>query len=115
MKDVITAVARVFALENGASLAVTTGVACDPTHPVLTRIAGELSERLGSVGIDLQALWLDGESLVAQIDESQAEEPLCPFAFQGLVRKLSYQYTGQVWDARIEDATPALTELTPAA
>jgi hypothetical protein len=115
MKDVITAVAQVFALENAASLDVRAGVACDVTNPVLVRLAGDLSERLESVGIDLQALWLEGETLVARIDESQAEEPLCPFAFQGVVRKLAYALTGEVWNARIEAATPAVTKLTPAA
>lgn len=115
MKDVITAVARVFALENGAALAITAGIGCDQTNPVLVRMAEDLSERLGSVGIDLQALWLEGETLVARIDESQAEEPLCPVAFQSVVRNLSYTLAGQVWSARMEEAAPAVTKLSPVA
>lgn len=115
MKDLITAVAQILALENSAQLAVTAGVACDVTNPWLVRMETELNERLESIGIDLLALHLDGETLVARIDESLAGEPLCPFAFQGVVRNLSYQLLGRALDARIEDATPVAPELSPVA
>ncbi|MFZ5827345.1 MAG: hypothetical protein ACOY94_23850 [Bacillota bacterium] len=114
MKDVITTVAQVLALENGASLTVTAGVACDMTNPALVRMAHELAGRLEPVGIDLQALHLAGETLIARIDESKAEEPLCPNAFRRVVRDLSYRLYGRVFEGRILEAAPA-TATTPVA
>lgn len=103
MKGVITTVAQILALENGATLTITPGVACDRTNPVLVRMARELSQRLEPAGIDLLALSLTGETLVARIDEQRAEEPLCPNALGRMVRDLSYRLSGQVLEARIED------------
>lgn len=113
MMDAMTAVAQILALENGTALAITAGVACDVRNPVLVRMAETLSERLGAVGINLLALRLEGDTLVAHIDERAAEEPLCPVAFRSVVRSLSYQLTGYPLDARIEEATPAATEAIP--
>lgn len=111
--EVTTAITQVLALENGAPLAISPGVACDPTNPMLVHMADMLSERLEAVGIDLLALWLEGDCLVAQVDEEAAEEPLCPFLFNQVVRKLSYQLTGWALDGRIEDLVPvpALVQL----
>lgn len=103
MRDVITTVAQILALENGASLTVTAGVACDMTNPALVRMARELAGRLGPAGIDLRALHLTEETLVARIDESKAEEPLCPNAFRRVVRDLSYRLYGRVFEGRIAD------------
>lgn len=114
--EVTTAITRVLALENGAQLVISVGVACDRTNPVLVHMADVLGERLEAVGIDLLALWLDGDCLVARINEEAAEEPLCPFQFNQVVRRLSYERTGRALDGRIEDATPVPTwELAPVA
>lgn len=107
MKDVITTVSQVLALENGTSLTVTARVACDMTNPALVRMARELAGRLGPVGIDLLALHLTNETLVARLDESKAEEPLCPNAFRRVVRDLSYRLYGRVFEGRIAEAAPA--------
>lgn len=109
-----TAIAQVLALENGAPLTIISGVACDPSNPVLVRMAEELAVRLSGVGIELLSLRLEEEVLVAVVDEESAEEPLCPAAFRRVVRDLSYRLTGQVYDTRIEEASPTV-ELRPVA
>ncbi len=109
MMDVMTAVAQVLAQENGATLQVNQGFACSPALPLLGVIGSELADRMEPVGIALLDLRLEGETLIATIDESEAEEPLCPNAFHRVVRELTYRLCGQVWETRIEEATaPAL-------
>lgn len=114
MNDLMTAVARILAQENGATLTVTNGFACDLTNPVLVRLGEDLGPRLAAAGIDLLALRLEGDCLVARIDEQNAEEDLCPNAFRRVVQNLSYRLCGRAFDARIELATPAPHRLVPA-
>lgn len=116
MKDVITAIARVIAMENGAVFAVTPGVAYDPTDAKLRTMADALLERVAGTGIDLLALRCEGATLVAAINDDLADEPLSPMAFHHVVRNLSYKLLGEVWDGRLElPATPAPSVLVKVA
>ncbi|HYF91438.1 MAG TPA: hypothetical protein VD969_04250 [Symbiobacteriaceae bacterium] len=108
MKDVLTAAARVMAMENGASFTAMPGVAYDLTDCALSTMARALLGQFDGTGIDLISLGRTGDTLVARIDEAAAEEPLCPLAFDRVVRKLSWQLLGQVWTGRI-DIDAALT------
>jgi len=114
MVDVMTAVAQVLALENGAQFHVNQGVAGATNNPVLVQVGKELEGRLASIGIALLSVRLEGETLVATIDESEAEHELCPNALRGVVREIAYRLCRQVWDARMEEAPTAPT-LVPAA
>jgi hypothetical protein len=110
MQDVTTAIARVIAMEAGATLVVETGFAYDTSDSALGLVAGALLEPLAAVGIDLLAVRREGSTLLATVDESQAEEVLCPAAFNRVVRQLSHRLLGQVWDAKftvIPESVPA--------
>lgn len=110
MQDVATAIARVIAMEAGATLVVTTGFGYDTTDSALGLVAGALLEPLTAAGIDLLAVRREGGTLLAQVDESQAEEPLCPAAFNRVVRQLSHRLLGQVWNGKftaVPESVPA--------
>ena len=114
MKDALTAVSRVMAVENGASFAVMPGVAYDLTDAALGTMARALLAQFEGTGIDLLSLHREGDALAANINEDLAEEPLCPMAFDRVVRKLSWTLLGQVWTGRLNIATtptPAPQEL----
>ncbi len=114
MMDVITTVARVLAMESGAQLTLTPGVACTPATPALRTMADALLELLAPTGVELLALRLDGSTLTAEVREDAAEEPLCPAAFHRVVRSLSYRLLGEVWDGRLEVVTPEAAPASPA-
>lgn len=101
MEIQITAAARLLAVQAGARLTVTPGVAYDTADPKLAAMAGALLEQVEGTGIDLLCLRREGETLFAQVDDSQAEEPLCPAAFHRVVRRLSHDLLGEVWDGRL--------------
>ncbi|HWI53668.1 MAG TPA: hypothetical protein VNT01_16145 [Symbiobacteriaceae bacterium] len=105
MKDVLTAAARVMAMENGASFAAMPGVAYDLTDAALGTMARALLKQFDGTGIDLLSLEREGDALVAAINEDLADEPLCPMAFDRVVRKLSWDMLGQVWTGTLNIAT----------
>ncbi|HWI62743.1 MAG TPA: hypothetical protein VNT75_12935 [Symbiobacteriaceae bacterium] len=105
MKDLLTAVARVMAMENGAGFAAMPGVAYDLTDSALGTMATALLKQFAGTGIDLLSLHREGDALVARINEDLADEPLCPMAFDRVVRKLSWSLLGQVWTGRLDIAT----------
>ena len=109
MKDVLTAAARVMAMENGASFAAMPGVAYDLTDAALSTMARALLDQFKGTGIDLVSLHRTGDALAARINEAMADEPLCPMAFDRVVRKLSWQLLGQVWTGRLDIATTLTT------
>jgi hypothetical protein len=102
VKDVLTAVARVMALENGAAFTVVPGVAYDVSDAALGAMAQALLERFDGTGIDLVALERQGSTLVAHINEDMADEPLCPAAFDRVVHRLSYDLLGEVWAGKVK-------------
>lgn len=108
MKEVITAVAHVIALETGAPFTTVPGVAYDCADNALGTLAGALLKQVAGTGIDLLSLRRQGSTLVAIVNEDQADEPLCPAAFNRVVRRLSHQYLGEVWEGRfeVESGTP---------
>jgi hypothetical protein len=109
MKDVLTAVARVMALENGATFSVVPGAAYDMTDAALAAMAQALLERFDGTGYDLLALEREGSTLVAHINEEMADEPLCPAAFNRVVHGLSYRLLGEVWSGKLEAAFTPVT------
>ncbi len=113
MENTLTTAARSFALENGARCIIKAGVSYDTADSALRTMAEALLERVRGTGIDLLALHLDGDTLVASVDDSEAEEPLSPLAFHQVVRKLSYELLGQVWNGRLapEPTAPVAAEM----
>jgi hypothetical protein len=114
MMDKLTAMARELALANGAGFAVLTG---EPTYDrmdaSLTTMAQALLERFKPTGIALLALRREGARLVASINEDQADEPLCPRAFDRVVHDLAWRLLGEVWEGRLDISfTPARVVLT---
>jgi hypothetical protein len=108
MKDMLTAVARVMAMENGAGFAAMPGVAYDLTDGALATMAEALTQRLAPIGVDLLSLDREGDLLMARINEDLADEPICPMAFDRVVRQLSYSLLGAVWQGKLAyDSTPA--------
>lgn len=105
MKDALTAAARVMAMENGAGFAAMPGVAYDLTDAALGTMARALLKQFEGTGIDLLSLQRDENELVARINEDTADEPLCPMAFDRVVRKLAWDTLGQVWTGRLDIAT----------
>ncbi|HYF76900.1 MAG TPA: hypothetical protein VD973_07205 [Symbiobacteriaceae bacterium] len=108
MMDVLTAVARVMAMENGASFAAVPGVAYDLTDPALDTMAQALLQQFAGTGLDLRSLRREDATLVADVDETHADEPLCPAAFNRVVHRLSYNLLGQVWEGKLEIVTPSV-------
>jgi predicted glycoside hydrolase/deacetylase ChbG (UPF0249 family) len=98
---VITAIARVLAMESGARLTLSPGIAYNTEDGALRTVAEALERQVAGTGIDILSLYREGETLVAVVDESRAEEPLCPAAFHRVVRQLSYQLVGEVWDGSL--------------
>lgn len=98
---VITAIARVLAMESGARLTISPGIAYNTADGALRTVAEALERQVAGTGIDILSLHRKGETLVAVVDESQAVEPLCPAAFHRVVRRLSYQLVGEVWDGSL--------------
>lgn len=96
-------------------LMTTVGAVYDTTDSALHVMADALLKRVEGTGINLLVLRREGTTLEATVDDSQADEPLCPMAFAGVVRKLSYDLLGEVWDGLLEFAAlPVLTYvLTP--
>lgn len=105
MKEVITAVAQIIALETGAQFHTVTGVAYDCTDAALGTLAEALLKQAAGSGVDLLSLQREGTTLVAHINEDAAYEPLCPAAFSRVVRRLSQQFLGEVWEGRFEVTT----------
>lgn len=101
MKDVLTAAARVMALENGASFAAAPGVAYDRTDNRLGTLVRALLERLAPTGVDLLRVEREGSTLVAHVDEANADEPLCPAAFNRVIHRLSHELLGEVWEGKL--------------
>lgn len=114
MQDVTTAIARVIAKESGAALVITAGFAYDTTDTALGLVAGTLQERLSAAGCDLLAVRREGTALSAHVDESRAEEPLCPAAFNRAVRQVAYQFLGEVWEGRFTVAPEPSRVTAPA-
>lgn len=114
MENTLTTAAQAFAQENGVRCIITPGVRYDTTTPGLATVAEALLKRVQAADADLLALDLEGDTLVARVDDARADEPLCPAAFNRIVRQLSYDLLGQVWTGRLapEPASPVATELT---
>jgi hypothetical protein len=110
MQAVTTEIARVFALESGAELIIRPGVAHDTTDAPLRVVVAALLERLEGTGALLVAAERAGSTLVVSIDETEADEPLCPAAVTRVVRRLSYDLLGETWEAELCEAVPASTE-----
>lgn len=98
MKDVLTTAAHMITAEAGARLILTPGVAYDTTDSALSVMAGALLRQMEGTGIDLLALRRDGTTLIAEVSDDLADEPLCPAAFHRVVRRLSHDRLGEVWD-----------------
>lgn len=101
MQSVITAVARVIAMEAGAELRVLPGTAHNTSDRSLSILAEALLRQMAGTGVDLLSVERHGTRLVAEVDDSEAEEPLCPAAFRRVVRKLSYDLLGEAWDGEL--------------
>lgn len=112
MDNKLTTAARAFAKQNGIRCAVAAGVAYDITDNALGVMAEALLKLVRGTGINLLSLRRDGDTLVAEVNDAQAGEPLCPAAFHRVVRKLSCDLLGQVWNGRLapETGAPRLTE-----
>jgi hypothetical protein len=101
------AIAQTLALENGAGYAVTPGALYDRTDASLAIMAEALLRHMEGTGIDLLALRREGFTLIAEVDDAAAGEPLCPAAFNRVVRKLSHALLGEVWDGRLLVVDPS--------
>lgn len=76
-------------------------VAYDTADSCLSIMAEALRRQVEGTGIDLLSLHREGSTLTARINDAEAEEPLCPAAFDRVVRRLSYQLLGEVWSGRV--------------
>lgn len=116
MMDKLTKLAMELALGNGAGCAVVDEPAYDRSDRRLAAMAQALLERCASAGYDLLALRREGSSLTVSINEDRADEPLCPRAFDRVVRDLSWRLLGEVWEGKlVVTFTPAPRELTQVA
>lgn len=77
-------------------------ISYDTTDVDLARLVEALAWQVQSTGIELLSVEREGATdLVVEIDETRAEEPLCPGAFVRVVRRLSRQLLNEVWEGRI--------------
>lgn len=102
----LTAAARQLAQQAGR-LAGIPGIAHDTTDIRLTVLAEALLEKVEGTGIDILSLAFAGDALVATVDDTAAEEPLCPAAFGRLVRRLSFDLLGDAPQLRVRFVEPA--------
>lgn len=106
MQEIISA-ARSLAMANGTAFAVVTGVAYDWADADLALLVPVLLERLQAIGVDLISARREGDLLVATVREDEAEEPLCPAAFDRVVRAESCRLLGEPWGGVFTVAAPA--------
>ncbi|HEY3363753.1 MAG TPA: hypothetical protein VGK74_01700 [Symbiobacteriaceae bacterium] len=106
MQEIMTA-AQALALANGAAFSVTTGVLYDPAGAGLSVLVPVLQERLRAIGVSLEAVRREGDTLIATVREDEAGEPLCPAAFRQVVRAESHRLLGEALDGRFVVAAPA--------
>ncbi|HLN60144.1 MAG TPA: hypothetical protein VK464_01235 [Symbiobacteriaceae bacterium] len=108
MKDKLTTLARVMAMENGAAFAAAPGSVYDRTDTHLAAVAQALLKRLAGTGCELLSVRREGSVLTASINEDGADEPLCPRAFDRVVHDLAWRLLGEVWEGKLAVSfTPA--------
>lgn len=107
MENQVATQARLLAARAGAQFALMPSAAYDTSDPRLAILAEALLPRIAAVGANLSSLRWENNVLVAQVNDDQAEEPVCPGAFARMVRQLSYTLLGEVVEGRLAAPAPA--------
>lgn len=107
MRYDLTASARQLAHQAGTLLVNIAGIAHDSSDIRLAALAEALLEQVEGTGIDILTLEFASEGLVALVDDSGSEEPVCPAAFGRLVRRLSFDLLGDPLELKVRFVEPS--------